>query len=438
LEEKKAREERQHKQQPKENRKVKNAGNRKRNLSYARFLWHQAFLCKMGNTVEKRANDPTQAVSANGALQNGRKSLSRRSTGDVVKQILGKGSISQKYDVDFSNVLGKGHYAVVNLARNRETKEEVAVKRIQINRSRVEALKQEIMVLMEVEQHPNIVELKDVYLTDHEVLLVMELLRGGELFDRMVERGPYSEMEASRHIRKIGEALQFLHNKGIVHRDLKPENLILVDKSDDAELKIADFGLSKIVEDVASSVMQTVCGTWAYAAPEVKPAVMTPGAKARYTAKVDLWSTGVILFVILGAYHPFDPDGNCSDGQLWMNICKGEFSFDDPAWHGISDLAKDLIKRLIVVDPLKRYGTEELLAHPWITQNVIVPRTPIAPAIDTNLLKFVERGKYGFSPRPVNGAAPKTQHVPSNGQTMKQVSIKQPGQRDSNDMEIDE
>ena len=109
-----------------------------------------------------------------------------------------------------------------------------------------------------------------MFLTETEVQLVMELLRGGELFDRMVERGPYSEAEASRHVRKIGEALQYLHSKGIVHRDLKPENLILTDKSADAELKIADFGLSKIVEDIASSTMATACGTWAYAAPEVR------------------------------------------------------------------------------------------------------------------------------------------------------------------------
>lgn len=399
----------------------------------------------MGNAAtasdaQKRASTATPNPNAPPP----RKSVARRNTADVVKQIMGKGSITERYDVDLNTVLGRGHYAVVNLGRDRQTGEEVAIKRIQISRSRVEALKQEIMVLMEVERHPNIVELKDVYLTDHEVLLVMELLRGGELFDRMVERGPYSELEASRHIRKIGEALQFLHRKGIVHRDLKPENLILVDKSDEAELKIADFGLSKIVEDVASSVMMTVCGTWAYAAPEVKPAVMTPGAKARYTAKVDLWSTGVILFVILGAYHPFDPDGNCSDGQLWMNICRGEFNFNDPVWTGISDLAKDLIRHLIVVDPERRYGTEELLAHPWITQSISVPRTPIAPAIDTNLMKFVERGKYGFSPRPgMVGTVPPKMAPPqstiraNNPAGMMQVPTGAKARRNSNDMEVE-
>jgi len=268
----------------------------------------------------------------------------------------------------------------------------------------VEALKAEITVLLQVGRHPNIVELKDVFLTETEVQLVMELLRGGELFDRMVERGPYSEMEASRHVRKIGEALQYLHGKGIVHRDLKPENLILVDASADADLKIADFGLSKIVDDVTLSTMQTVCGTWAYAAPEVRgPSAFQPPPapgttpKSSYTAKVDMWSLGVILYVVLAAFHPFDPDGQCSDGQLWQNICSGHFTFDDPVWNGISDSVKHLIRHLIVVDPAKRFSTEELLAHPWIAQSADVPRTPITPRIDANLQLFKQRGKYKFA-----------------------------------------
>jgi len=302
-------------------------------------------------------------------------------------------------------VLGRGHYATVHLGLNKATGEQVAIKRIQISRSRVEALKQEIFVLLEVGAHPNIVQLKDVFLTDTEVQLVMELLRGGELFDRMVESGPYSEREASMHVRKIGEALMFLHSKGIVHRDLKPENLILVDKSPHAELKIADFGLSKIVDDVLLGTMKTVCGTWAYAAPEVKTSLV-PGSGANYTQKVDMWSLGVITFVILAAYHPFDPDGNCNDGQLWARICSGIFNFDDPAWVNISEAAKDLIRHLIVVDPAQRYGTEELLRHPWIQGSFAMPVGPITPQIDSNLMKFQERAKFA-SPR-VTATGPAT------------------------------
>jgi calcium/calmodulin-dependent protein kinase-4 len=353
----------------------------------------------MGN--QQSPGSGTQSVSTPESRQQSvasdqKRSIRRQDTQDVIQQILAKGSIASKFSVD-SAILGKGHYATVHLGRNKQTSEQVAVKRIQISRSRVEALKQEIFVLMEVGAHPNIVQLKDVFLTDTEVQLVMELLRGGELFDRMVESGPYSEMEASSHVRKIGEALAYLHSKGIVHRDLKPENLILVDKSANAELKIADFGLSKIVDDVLSSTMKTVCGTWAYAAPEVKTSLV-PGSGASYTQKVDLWSLGVITFVILAAYHPFDPDGSCSDGMLWQRICSGVFNFDDPAWDNISEAAKDLIRHLIVVDPERRYGTDDLLRHPWVRGSYQISTAPITPLIDTNLMKFQERAKYA-SPR---------------------------------------
>ncbi|CAK9023550.1 Calcium/calmodulin-dependent protein kinase type IV (CaMK IV) (CaM kinase-GR), partial [Durusdinium trenchii] len=285
-----------------------------------------------------------------------------------VEVLLNKGPIAEFYDVDYNTVLGRGHYATVNLGVEKTTGLQVAVKRIQISKSRVEALKREVQVLRKVGKHPNIVTLYDIFITETELILVLELLLGGELFDRMVEKGPYSEREASHHIRKIGQALKFLHRAGIVHRDLKPENLILAHKGDDSELKIADFGLANVVDNVENGTMRTVCGTWAYCAPEVKTSMQEEGGPACYTAKVDLWSVGVILFVILGAYHPFDADGDASDGQLWSNICSGEFNFDDPAWDHISEGAKDLIRRLIVVDPDRRYGTDELLNHPWIRQ----------------------------------------------------------------------
>lgn len=339
-------------------------------------------------------------------------------------------------------VLGRGHYAIVNLGVCKQTGRQVAVKRIQISKSRVEALQREVHVLKKIGSHPNIVSLFDIFITNTELQLVLELLKGGELFDRMVEKGPYSEREASHHVRKIGLALKYLHRHGIVHRDLKPENLILADKSDDSELKIADFGLSRIVDDVASSTMQTVCGTWAYCAPEVKTSVVqaTPSppspvdgttktaasqSVACYTAAVDLWSVGVILFVILGAYHPFDPDGDASDGQLWERICTGEFDFDDPAWDNISDLAKDLIRKLIVVDPAKRFTTDQLLAHPWVTLTASVPATPITPAIDKSLGGFVKHKKAMTPKLGMSGLNQMHQFNP-NAMAQHQMGMQQP------------
>lgn len=316
-------------------------------------------------TVTIVAPPPVPAAPASAAPAAAAAAQPRKTSQDVVK-MLGKGSITEKYDIDLNTILGKGHYAIVNLGKNKVTGEAVAVKRIQINRSRVEALKTEITTLLEVGKHPNIVELKDVYLTDHEVLLVMELLRGGELFERMEKYGAYNEQTAKRHILKITEALRFLHSKGIVHRDLKPENLMLVSSAESSDVKIADFGLSKMVNDVKSSVMNTVCGTWAYCAPEVKP--RRPGVKSTYNFKVDTWSLGVILYVILVAFHPFDPDNKLNDGELWQAICVGKYSFDDPAWKGVSEQAKDLIRNLIVTDPEKRFSCEQVLAHPWLAE----------------------------------------------------------------------
>mmetsp|Transcript_4118 Transcript_4118/g.4768 ORF Transcript_4118/g.4768 Transcript_4118/m.4768 type:complete len:473 (+) Transcript_4118:374-1792(+) len=345
---------------------------------------------RLGLASSKKGRDETKAPA------------SKHETEAVVKEIAEKGSIEDFYEVHNNVVLGRGHYAIVNLGINRKTGIQVAVKRIQISKSRYEALEREVQVLRKVGQHPNIVTLYDIFITETELQLVLELLQGGELFDRMVERGPYSEQEASYHIGRIGRALQYLHANGIVHRDLKPENLILASRADDSELKIADFGLSKIVDDAANATMGTVCGTWAYCAPEVKTSLKDSNTKGQacYTAAVDLWSVGVILFVILGAYHPFDPDGDASDAQLWENICKGEFDFNDPAWEPISAQAKDLIKKLIVIDPKRRFTTEQLLAHPWVEQRFNVPATPITPSIDKSLSQFRHRrGPIGMAPQ---------------------------------------
>ena len=309
---------------------------------------------------------------------------------------LGEGRIDDYYVVDWGKVLGRGHYATVHRGQNLKTRRVVAVKKIQTARTREESLKAEINVLRAVGHHDNIVTLLDVFVTSTDVLLVMEMCSGGELFDRLVRDGPYSEKSASYHIGCVAGALKYVHSKGIVHRDLKPENLILSDPSPDATLKIADFGLSKVLDRTQGQVqMGTVCGTWAYCAPEVKTSIY--GGKAHYTAAVDMWSVGVILFVMMAAYHPFDPEGELSDDQLWRNILSGVFDFNDPVWRNISQGAKDLIRKLIVIDAQKRFTPQQVLEHPWIAQNWTngkypeVPDTPISPVINQKLGKYYSR-----------------------------------------------
>jgi len=293
--------------------------------------------------------------------------------------------ITDLYDVDFKKKLGKGHYAVVFPAVDKRNTRKVAVKRINKSKSRKDRLKLEVNILRKVGGHPHIVRLYDVFDTPKDLYLVMELVTGGELFDHLVSKGPYSEKVASSHMQAVASAVEYLHSKNIVHRDLKPENLLLTSRSDKtAQVKVADFGLAKLTD---GGVLKTVCGTWAYCAPEVK------SASHKYGPKVDVWSMGVIMFVILVAFHPFDPDGVYSDATMWSKITKCEFNFKDPAWKSMSNEAKDLIKRCIVLKVSKRYSATDILRHKWISGKDYEPTsTPISPCIDKNLGTFRSKG----------------------------------------------
>jgi len=182
----------------------------------------------------------------------------------------------------------------------------------------------------------------------------MELATGGELFDSIVSRGKYSEKDAARVVQQVASACHYLHAIGIVHRDLKPENLLLESKAADARVKIADFGLSKIME--ATSVLQTACGTPGYVAPEV---LLGEG----YNQEVDVWSIGVITYILLCGFPPFYADSNA---KLFEKIMAGSYTFPSPYWDKISESAKDLIKKMLVVEPKQRYSSKQVMDHPWI------------------------------------------------------------------------
>jgi len=197
--------------------------------------------------------------------------------------------------------------------------------------------------------------LKEYFEENNKVYLLTELLTGGELLDAVLEKGHYSEGDARLCFMKLLEGLAYLHTKKIAHRDLKLENLLLDRKDDISTVKIADFGLAK---RAAESTMETICGTPQYVAPEVILGI--PGNK--YTFTVDLWSAGVILFILLGGYPPFYDE---HEPRLFMKIRRGQYSFDDPVWAKVSDLAKDLIRKLLTTDPDKRLSADEALKHEW-------------------------------------------------------------------------
>ncbi|XP_059185107.1 calcium/calmodulin-dependent protein kinase type 1D-like [Centropristis striata] len=216
-------------------------------------------------------------------------------------------------------------------------------------------LENEINVLRRI-QHENVVGLEDFYESRTHYYLVMQLVSGGELFDRILEKGVFTERDASTVIRQVLHAVSYLHENSIVHRDLKPENLLYDNTDENAKIMVSDFGLSKTLEH---GVMSTACGTPGYAAPEVL-------AQKPYSKAVDCWSIGVITYILLCGYPPFFED---NETRLYSKIMRAEYAFHSPFWDNISESAKDFIRNMMEKNPTKRFLTEQALRHPWIAEN---------------------------------------------------------------------
>ncbi|XP_014675099.1 PREDICTED: calcium/calmodulin-dependent protein kinase type 1-like [Priapulus caudatus] len=208
----------------------------------------------------------------------------------------------------------------------------------------------------------------------------MELVTGGELFDRIVEKGNYTEKDASDLIRQVLEAVDYMHIQGVVHRDLKPENLLYFSADEDSKIMISDFGLSKM-ED--SGIMATACGTPGYVAPEVL-------AQKPYGKAVDVWSIGVIAYILLCGYPPFyDED----DANLFAQILRGEYEFDAPYWDEISESAKDFIRHLMCLDTAIRYTCKQAIQHPWISGGAALEKD-IHDSVSAQLKKNFAKTKW--------------------------------------------
>ncbi|GAB9473200.1 Camk protein kinase [Globisporangium polare] len=254
--------------------------------------------------------------------------------------------------------LGAGTFSVVREATHRVTGDKFAIKcikRQELSQDDVDALMLEVAILKQM-QHPHIVKLYEVFQEDAYYYLVTEFMAGGELFDRIVEKNFYSEREARELVKILLTTIQFCHDADIVHRDLKPENLLLTNKADVADIKLADFGFAKQVQ-VDGEGLATACGTPGYVAPEILQA-------RPYGKEVDIWSIGVITYILLCGYPPFHHD---NQGMLFRKIKTGKFEFDSPYWDNVSAEAKDLIAKMLVVNPCERWTAAQLLEHTWIT-----------------------------------------------------------------------
>lgn len=260
-----------------------------------------------------------------------------------------------KYEL--GRTIGSGSFSKVKLGKDTETDRECAIKIIDVEQLTREHLEEQLkreIVSMKVLQHDNIVELRDVIRTSHHIYLVLELLTGGELFTRLTEEKRFSEPVARTYFQQLIAGVMYCHKMGIAHRDLKPENLLL---SADGMLKISDFGLSNLqrYSQQGTNMLQTVCGTPNYVAPEVLKEQGYDGLIA------DVWSCGVILFVMLAGYLPFDDDNM---NQLFTKIERGEYRM---ARH-FSDGAKDLISKMLVTDPAARIKLDDVTKHSWFAE----------------------------------------------------------------------
>ncbi|KAJ1021937.1 hypothetical protein NDA16_003699 [Ustilago loliicola] len=262
--------------------------------------------------------------------------------------------LSKKYEV-LPKVLGQGSFAVVKAVVERSTGEQRALKIIAkkpLKDSNEKMLKEEITILGKVE-HPNIIKMWDLYETREGVFIVTDLCRGGELFDRLVEKVHYNELDARHIMKQILQGVAYLHEHDIIHRDLKPENILLRDTTDPSGVVISDFGLSRFIPD--EGLLMTACGSPQYVSPEV---LLGKG----YDAAVDIWSSGVIAYALLGGYTPFYGQDQPS---LFQQIIKMEVQFEPEYWSEVSDTAKDFILRCLCPAD-KRMTAREALAHPWL------------------------------------------------------------------------
>mmetsp|Transcript_20004 Transcript_20004/g.36115 ORF Transcript_20004/g.36115 Transcript_20004/m.36115 type:complete len:510 (+) Transcript_20004:177-1706(+) len=300
-------------------------------------------------------------------------SSARRDRSDPVQITDALADVRVKYHIN-PKELGHGHYGVVRKCMNRETKEWFAIKSIRKAKvSKIEVLKREIEILKEV-RHPNIIELIDVFEDAKYLHLVTELCTGGELFDRIIAKtqsaeGHYSEQDAASLIRDILDAIAYCHSKEIVHRDLKPENFLFLTEAEDAPIKIIDFGLSRH-NDANQGIMKTKVGTPYYVAPEV--------LRREYTASCDIWSIGVITYILLCGYPPFYGD---SDTEIFDSVRTGRFDFPSPEWDDISQTAKDFVKYMLQKEAKNRPTAAQAMEHEWITKNARCRDQPMKDAI---------------------------------------------------------
>ncbi|KAM5229452.1 ribosomal protein S6 kinase alpha-2 isoform 1-T1 [Ctenodactylus gundi] len=279
--------------------------------------------------------------------------------------------------------IGVGSYSVCKRCVHKATDTEYAVKII--DKSKRDP-SEEIEILLRYGQHPNIITLKDVYDDGKYVYLVMELMRGGELLDRILRQRCFSEREASDVLCTITKTMDYLHSQGVVHRDLKPSNILYMDESGNPEsIRICDFGFAKQLR-AENGLLMTPCYTANFVAPEVLK-------RQGYDAACDVWSLGILLYTMLAGFTPFANGPDDTPEEILARIGSGKYALSGGNWDSISDAAKDVVSKMLHVDPQQRLTAVQVLKHPWIVNREYLSQNQLSRQ-DVHLVKGAMAATY--------------------------------------------
>ncbi|XP_051745266.1 serine/threonine-protein kinase DCLK2 isoform X7 [Ctenopharyngodon idella] len=327
-----------------------------------RSMHNFKFSCNKRMGVPLRLSVQIPAHHSSATNVNGSSEMPQQHNNSVSPEVNGNRNIAASTILDkykIGKVIGDGNFAVVKECVERSTGKEFALKIIDKNkcRGKEHLIENEVAVLRRV-KHPNIIMLIEEVDTPTELYLVMELVKGGDLFDAITSSTKYTERDASVMVFDLAAALKYLHRMCIVHRDIKPENLLVCEYPNGTKsLKLGDFGLATVVE----GPLYTVCGTPTYVAPEII-------AESGYGLKVDIWAAGVITYILLCGFPPFRSENNLQE-DLFDQILVGRLEFPSPFWDNITDSAKELIGYMLQVNVEARYTAEDVLSHPWVTED---------------------------------------------------------------------
>ncbi|CAN1250418.1 Calcium-dependent protein kinase 17 [Linum perenne] len=354
--------------------------------------------CSRGNEGEATSNDEKGEGAQGGGGGNSSSNAesatmappaspgpSKPSKNAPIGPVLGRPMEDVKATYSIGKELGRGQFGVTHLCTHKASGELFACKTIAkrklVNKEDLDDVRREVQIMHHLTGQQNIVELKGAFEDKHSVHLVMELCAGGELFDRIIAKGHYSERAAASLLRTIVQIVHTCHSMGVIHRDLKPENFLLLNKDESAPLKATDFGLSVFYKP--GEVFKDIVGSAYYIAPEV--------LKRKYGPEADIWSIGVMLYILLSGVPPFWAE---SEHGIFNAILRGHCDFSSDPWPLISPQAKDLVRKMLNSDPKQRLSASQVLNHPWIKEDGEAPDVPLDNAVMGRLKQFKAMNKF--------------------------------------------